>query len=268
MLAGDQLIILDAGSGIRELGNLLLKQVKGEPIKGHILISHTHWDHIQGFPFFAPAYLKGNEFTIYGSEGARKRLKDIWADQMRSEYFPVPLELMASKLDFWELSDGQKFQIGNVEVTTKTMNHPGLCFAYRLFHEGKTLVYATDNEPYRWTLDSSARTEEQKATNRALIEQMDTAFVQFAEGADLLIHDAQYTVKEYKTHIGWGHSFLDFVVEIAREAHVKNLALFHHDPLHTDRQIDQMVQYCRQLIKKEKMKLKCSGAKEGMKVTL
>lgn len=264
--SASQLIILDAGSGIRPLGHNILKHARGRPVKASILISHTHWDHIQGFPFFAPAYIDGNEFTIYGCEGARKRLRDIWADQMRSEYFPVPLELMASKLEFVELTDGDVFEIGDVQVKTKAMNHPGLCLGYRLSSEGKSVVYATDNEPYRHLLGASAWGGEQPDTS--LVSELDQALVTFAEGADLLVHDAQFTPDEYEKHTGWGHSFTSFVVQTAEEAKVGQLALFHHDPAHSDDKVDAMVKDCRRMLRAAGRSIPCFGAREGAKIVL
>ena len=266
----DVLIIFDAGTGIRSLGRSLMKRKGGRPIEGHILLSHTHWDHIQGFPFFAPAFAQGNRFAVYGCEGASKRLEDILAGQMGTEYFPVTLSEMGSEIEFVSVGRGS-FRIGPVEVVTEFMNHPGLCLGYRVSSEGRTVVYTTDNEPYfgllsmrRGERGNRDLTEKERASLKSLDEQT----VQFIRDADLLIADTHWTLGEYKHKLGWGHGSVDHALEIALQAGVRQLALFHHSPTRSDAQIDAVVKRCRQKLRRMGADLKCFAAREGLKVVL
>ncbi len=181
---GDQLLILDAGTGIRPFGLSLLKEFQSKPIKGHIFVGHTHWDHIQGFPFFAPAFMSGNEFTVYSLHGAGKPLEKVFRGQMDSDYFPVHLGDMKAKLQFYELESD--VQLGDTVVSYTFLNHPGLAIGFRICSNGRSLVYLSDHEPYgKLSPDGDSPNE------------MDLAIARFAEKADLLICEAQYTEEEY-----------------------------------------------------------------------
>ncbi len=260
--AGDTLIILDAGSGIRELGLSLMKEFGPNAMHGHLLITHTHWDHIQGLPFFVPGYLPRNRFKIYGGSGMDNNFRAIIQGQMDPNYFPVPMEEMAARLDFMEI-DGPEFNIDDVHIRTTFTNHPGLCLAFRLERKGKTIVYYTDNEPYRKQMMSKKGTNGQTHQDPLeFAESLDLEAVKFATGTDLFIYDAQYTEEEYKTKVGWGHSTVDDAVALALGSRVKSLALFHHDPMHDDAFVDQMVGHGRRLAKLQSTKLKVFGARE------
>jgi len=279
--AEGNLIILDAGSGIRKLGlRLMADAATIGKLEGHILLSHTHWDHIQGFPFFVPAFVKGNRFIVYGANRATNSLEAVLAGQMEHSYFPVNLDGMGADVKFVELHEGQ-LRIGGTLITAKVLNHPGGVFGYRIESGGKTLVYATDNEPYRELLtigeirldspppagmkqgDASI---DERITN--YVRDLDDRIVQLSAGADLLIHDAQYTRQEYKSRIGWGHSSVDDVVEIALKARVKRLMLFHHDPAHSDEMIASMEAYATEMVRNRGENMLVSAARAGEELTL
>lgn len=227
--AADTLVIIDCGSGLHGLGQSLVKP--GKPVlKGHILISHTHWDHIQGIPFFAPFFGPGNEWDIYAPKGIGQSLQDTLAGQMQYAYFPVRLEEMGAKIRYHELFEGD-FQLGEVSVRTRYMNHTAVTLGFRLEADDAALVYASDHEPFSRHLASG---------NGEILGQ-DREHCEFLTGADLVIHDAQYTLSEYASKIGWGHSTVEYAVAMCRAAGAARLALTHHDPLRTDSAIEEIV---------------------------
>ena len=252
---GKQLLILDAGTGIRVLGQSLLSEFQGGPIQGHIFIGHTHWDHIQGFPFFAPAFNPSNEFTIYSLHGAEKPLDKVFRGQMDSDYFPVLLSDMKANLKFCELES--EVHLGDTQVSYIFLNHPGLAVAFRISFAGRSLVYVSDHENYgRLTPGGPSPNP------------MDLEIARFAENAELLISEAQYTEEEYAQKKGWGHStFLD-VLERAAQAQVKRLAIFHHDPSHDDAFLDRILEFCQQTIADRNYAFSCSLAQEGTSIEI
>jgi phosphoribosyl 1,2-cyclic phosphodiesterase len=231
--AADTLVIIDCGSGLHGLGQALT-QVGKPGLKGHILISHTHWDHIQGIPFFDPFFPPGNEWDIYAPKGLGQSLHDTLAGQMQYDYFPVRLDQMGAKIRYHELIEGD-FQIGDLMVRTQYMNHTALTLGYRLEADGAALVYASDHEPFSRHL----------ASGKGEIQGQDRRHCEFLAGADLVIHDAQFTLNEYASKIGWGHSTVEYAIAMSREAEVGRLALTHHDPLRTDDAIDDIVRNAR-----------------------
>lgn len=245
----NELIILDVGTGIRELGISLLKEFKQSPIKGNILITHTHWDHIQGFPFFLSGYIPKNKFMIYGPKSADLSLEKIFEGQFESNYFPVSLDDVLAKLHFINLTE-EEINIGDIRITSIYLNHPGMTLGYKIEYSGKTVVYATDNEL------SLASTHATKSLR------------DFASNADILITDTQYSDEEYKTHVGWGHSSVSNSVNLGMTSNVKNLVLFHHDPMHSDEEIDQMEKDANEILARENSKINCFAAREGQSITI
>jgi phosphoribosyl 1,2-cyclic phosphodiesterase len=227
---GGHVLILDAGTGLRPLGRALMKDFADRPLTVHLFISHTHWDHIQGFPFFAPAYLAGTTIHVYGAPGQGRSLEKVLRGQMDADYFPVGLADLAATLDVHEFR-AEAFQIGDVQVDAAHLNHPAMNLAWRVTASGRRIVYATDHEPHATTLEHVAGRGEE---GRAFGAKLDAALVDFARDADLLIADAQYTDEEYDNRMGWGHSPLSATTTFAMAARVKALGLFHHDPLHGD----------------------------------
>ena len=225
--AGNELIILDAGTGIYPLGQSL-----APPVAATLFVSHFHWDHIQGFPMFRPAYTPGNRLTLYGRGDGPDGLEACLRRQMQPPSFPVPLDAMAAKLDFRSIRPGGEVRVGEARVRAAALHHPQGCLGFRISLAGRSIVYATDTEQMDGVLDPS--------------------LVEFARGADLLICDAQYTDDEYRGSCapcrrGWGHSTVSEACRVARAASVDRLALFHHDPAHDDDKIEAMLCEARAL---------------------
>jgi len=235
--------IIDAGTGIRKLGNDLITQ-EHEQFDDIILgLSHTHWDHIQGFPFFKPAYDQRRHFTIAigNRDNVRADLQTIFAAQMEDVYFPIPLHAMGATFSFWEPDVSKVYQVRGINLTASLHNHPGGAYGYRIEENGKTVVYCTDVEHG---------------------ENINSDVVDLASHADLLIHDAQYTPEELKSKRGWGHSSWEQACQVALKAEVKNLALFHHDPEHNDIFLRQMERDCQSIF------ANTVSAREGLDITI
>ncbi len=215
--AGHQLLVLDAGSGLRLLGQELMKTEFG---KGHgaadFLISHTHWDHIQGLPFFGPGFVAGNQLTFHSPH---THLETAFVQQQSEIYFPVPLSYLSADIQFHHIRARAWTQIGDLRVYPLRMVHPGESYGYRIEHNGASLVYATDAE-YKHMDPASTQ-----------------VYVDFFRGADLLIFDAQYSLNDALDKVDWGHSSPVMGAELAHRAYVQRLALFHHDPVSDDRTI-------------------------------
>jgi phosphoribosyl 1,2-cyclic phosphodiesterase len=254
-----EIIIFDAGTGIRALGQALMREFRDQPLTIHLFISHTHWDHIQGFPFFMPAFLPTTTLHIYGSRGQGRPLDRILRGQMDADYFPVALGDMKSILHVHEFK-GKPLQIGEATIAGMYLNHPGMTLGYRVTHAGNSVVYATDNEPFQQTLPHLGHRAE---AGRVFGQRLDTEFVRFIAGTDLYIGDAQYTDEEYPERIGWGHSSIGATVEVAMEAQVRALAFFHHDPLHDDTAVAAMAETAQRLIEARGSALHCFAAREG-----
>jgi len=221
--AGDRLIILDAGTGLFQLGQTLV-----QPARATFFISHYHWDHIQGFPFFRPAYAAANRFTLYGPGKGELGLKAALARQMEAPHFPVTLAAMHAQLDFRSIESGEGVSVGPVRVRALALNHPQGCLGYRISFAGRSVVYATDTEHIAPGVGDPGTSE-------------------LARNADLLIYDSQYTDDEYygrgcAARQGFGHSTIEEACRLARAADVKQLAIFHHDPSHDDAYIEELTE--------------------------
>ncbi|MFH1416268.1 MAG: response regulator [Elusimicrobiota bacterium] len=224
---GKKLLIFDAGTGIRELGIALNEEYGDRPIEGRVFITHAHWDHIQGFPFFTPVYIAANKFEVYGPMGADRNIEKIICGQHDLNYFPVSIADLLAKINFIDLT-GEDVRIDDINISYMYLNHPGMTIGYKIECSEKTIIYATDNE-----LDPDVGSSEKKDYLMILSE--------FVKDADILITDAQYSDEEYKLKKGWGHSPINTVLDFAMNAGVKKLVFFHHDPMHTDEQLDELV---------------------------
>jgi phosphoribosyl 1,2-cyclic phosphodiesterase len=222
----DRLFVFDCGTGFRTLGQHLTKQASGQPLFAHIFVSHYHWDHIQGIPFFRPLYDSPNNVFIFHSSKRNRSLKRVMEEQMAAPYFPVNMNDMQANRAFHDIEAGRVALDDDVTVQAAWLNHPQGCMGFRIESKEGVLVYATDNEPGDPEFDKSVR--------------------KLAEGADVLIYDAQYLPEEYEAHKrGWGHSHWREAVKIVMESGAKDLILFHHDPDHTDVCLDNVVKEAR-----------------------
>lgn len=244
----DKILIIDAGTGIRELGESLIEENFSREI--NMIITHSHWDHIQGFPFFKPIYLKKTKINIRGCLSASKKLKQILANQMEKTYFPVPLNALSSEIRFIdECVDSWK--LGEASIEGIEVNHPSLCYAVKITEDNKSFVFMTDNELYQENPNTDYET-----------------LVEFVKGVDYLIHDTMYFDKEMSEKRGWGHSSVGEVAKFAVDADVKNLGLYHHDPTHTDDQVDEMERRCKQILKEKGSDILCFATYDRQEIIL
>lgn len=253
--AGGRLVILDAGSGLRPLGHTLMKQ-RNRELTADILLSHTHWDHIQGLPFFKPLSSRETSVNIYGAAQEGVPLKDILGRQMDPMVFPIPLNALAAGLTVVEISEGE-FDLDDFHVCSFRLRHPGTTLGYRLvpFSRGRELAYVTDNElgpggSYEVTPDWRER------------------LVQFVAGADTLVHDAMYLDQIIQARAGWGHSTPRQAVDLAAEGRCSRLILFHHEPEHSDEAIDHLLSDTRDYAARVAPRLQVDAAAEGMRFSL
>jgi len=238
----NRIAIMDAGTGIRNLGKEIIQEGISQQVI-NIVFSHFHWDHIQGLPFFAPAYKKNQKLGMLamGRKGKIKNLKEIFSLQMQKEYFPIRIEAMGAHFEFLTLGGKETIFGAMVKAIPQHHLYYGGSYGFRLEDEGRSLAICTDIEH---------------------IDGIDPKIVEFARGADLLIHDGQYTKKEYRKYKGWGHSTCEMAAKVAKQAKVKRLIITHHDPDHNDDFLDAMEKSCQKLFPNS------CFAKEGMEVVV
>ncbi len=253
--AGGHLVILDAGTGIRALGLQLVEKQNGA-LRAEILLTHAHWDHIQGLPYFKPFFAAGNAVRIWGSRQGTASLEAILRQQMDPAVFPVPLDALSAALTVQEIAAGD-FTVGEFRVRAMKLRHPGTTLGYRLtpVAGGASLAYVTDNE-----LGSGGHYAEPASWRKD--------FVEFLRGVDVLVHDAMYTPGELESHRGWGHSTYEEAVTLAAEAGARRLVLFHHEPEHADTAMDALVAAAQQVARTRGGPAEVLAAQEGMQLTL
>ncbi len=245
-------IVIDAGSGVRELGNSLLQnELPKGPLNIRLYLSHTHWDHIMGFPYFVPIYIPGTKLKVFGPVSFEDDpLKDVVGGQMKYRYFPINVGELAADIEYDRLREEPGIDLGDgLLMTTKILNHPITALGYRFEYKGKVFCTCYDHEPYRNLFITDPEHPEYDEAmayeGEEVANEQNLAIEDFFRDADLLIHDSQYTEEEYQTKVNWGHSSFEHAIASANRAGVKKLILFHHDPDRTDEQIDELAKtYC------------------------
>jgi phosphoribosyl 1,2-cyclic phosphodiesterase len=271
---GARPIVIDAGTGIRRLGQELMKGRCGAGCGSvDLLISHTHWDHIQGLPFFSPLYKAGNVLHIYARQRDDTHLRAVFASQTEGLYFPVPLDALKARVEFHELVEGQAFSIGQARIRCTRLNHPWIAMAYRIDADGGAVVYASDTAPFSDVLLEHEFIAKPPVVGAPLdqaaaakLAAMRRGLIDLCRGADFLVYDTQFTPEEYLSRPHWGHSTPDDALAIAREAGVATLCLYHHAPGRSDDQQDEILARCRR--QAEGSGLEVVAAREGMEVSL
>ena len=250
--ARGQFLIFDAGSGIKQLDRLA--QENRTNFHARIFVSHPHWDHINALPFFAPLYQQGNEFEILGASHGDLSMRELIAGQMDGIYFPVNINQFAARVYFRNLCE-QTIEFDDIKVSTMLLNHPGYCLGYRVDYRGRSICYMTDNEIF--PKDSPHYDPVYRAK-----------LINFVRGADTLIMDTTYTDEEYLEHVGWGHSCVREVVDVAHEAEAKNLCIFHHDPAQDDDAVDRKLEQAKARIRELESNTEVTAPSEGSSIRL
>ncbi|HPG29424.1 MAG TPA: MBL fold metallo-hydrolase [bacterium] len=260
-----EILIIDAGTGIRMLGSQLMKEFGKNPIEAQILLSHTHWDHIQGIPFFIPLYIPGNKFDFIGPYGTKRDLKDIINLQMDHDFFPLNFDGLPSSNFFKQMGDDEETNYKHFNIKTKVLNHGGLgsVIGFKISFENKTVVYSSDHEGYELFFKSNS------GKTQKVIDNMEAKYRKFIEGADLLIHDAQYDSEDYNKKKGWGHSSIDYAINIALAAAVKKLYIIHYDPDYSDEKIDGIIESKKKFIEENELTgFELAAAVEGLEIKI
>jgi len=271
---GKKLIVIDAGSGIRSLGDWLVRNdLKNGPIDADVFLTHTHWDHIMGFPMFTPIYVPGTTLRIRGPVNFEdETLEQIIGSQLSYRYWPVRQEDLAAKITYQSLKETELDLGDGVRVKTKYLNHPVLCLGYRIEYEGKAFATAYDHEPFinLFPTDPADPDYDPVIAEEAglAVKEGNERIESFYQGVDLLIHDTQYSAKEYKaSKVGWGHSSFEYAINAANRAGVKHLLLFHHDPNRTDAELQELELFYQEKIR-GKTAMRLEASREGLTVLL
>ncbi len=266
----DQLVICDAGSGIIPLGNELMGQSKIRNLL--IVLTHYHWDHICGLPFFVPAFVPDWNISFFGPGQCDDEIKEHVSAQMQAPYFPVGTETWLANVDYLQPTNNQELTVGPVSFKYHNVHHPGTTYGYRIKAKDKSIIYISDNECLFLGKSIDQKFDELNEEEKKLYDEMRKeeylAEIELVKGADILIHDAQYTPEDYEKKRGWGHSCYIDTVNIAIEAGVKELYLYHHDPNYDDKALEKIHEHSLSIIKEKNSALKCHLAKEGLVVDL
>jgi phosphoribosyl 1,2-cyclic phosphodiesterase len=267
-------VVVDAGTGIRKLGKELAAEAEGNT-EAHLLISHTHWDHIQGLPFFSPLYQKGNRLCVYARKRDDLHLRAVFASQTDDPYFPIPFDEAKADIAFRELSDEDTFEISDVKVACARLNHPYIATAYRLAVDGASVVYVSDTAPFsdilfedQFVAQPPGPGAELSAVDLKKLARMRDGVVRLCEGADLVVYDTMFTPEDYKRIPHFGHSRPSDALRICQEAGARQLALFHHAPERSDAEVDAILAETQAAARRDGIKLEIVAAYEGLDVSL
>ena len=267
---GDHLLICDAGTGIVPFGNEIIKQSKIKEML--IIMTHYHWDHICGLPFFVPAFMPDWKINFFGPGHSGNDIKEYVSAQMRAPFFPVGTETWLANTNYLNPTEDNQLSYGPISFTYQSVHHPGTTYGYRILVNGKSILYISDNECL--FLNKAIRekyaefnSEEQALYDAMQQEEYDSELA-LIKGADILIHDAQYTAEDYRKKHGWGHSCYIDTVNTAIDAGVKELYLYHHDPTYDDKTIEKIGESALAIIEDRSSPLKCYIAREGMQIDL
>lgn len=241
--AAGECVIVDAGTGMRQLGNKLLREANGQPAQYHVLLSHVHWDHIQGLPFFSPAYIPGTRISVYALLTAADELNQVIGGITRHEFFPMPLEAVPAAFDFHQVEPGVDFVVGGFHITPIALNHPYGSVGYRIDGDGSSVAYVADTAPFDKVLHKQhflSGPEPLSEDDKLALTSMREALVARLRGVDTVIYDTHFLPEEYERFPHYGHSTPDQALVICQEAGVRRLVLYHHAPGHSDDQMDQV----------------------------
>jgi phosphoribosyl 1,2-cyclic phosphodiesterase len=254
----NKLIILDAGTGIRGLGNYIVRNKLNDPLD--ILLSHYHWDHIQGIPFFVPIYQKGREITFHGIPGSEKSIQKLLSSQMEKDYFPINIDEVPADIKFRHIRPNESFKWDGLDINTYNVYHPTPTLTFKICEKNKCVVYMTDNE-----LDVTGENDKNKFER---LKKKNEELINFCYGCEYLIHDMMFDEKLIGNKIGWGHSSNIALANFARLANVKNLVFFHYNPEYTDTKIDELLESTKRDLKKNGSEINCIASKEGLTISL
>lgn len=267
-------VVVDAGTGIRKLGKELALEAEGKS-EVHLLISHTHWDHIQGLPFFSPLYQKGNRLCVYARKRDDLHLRAVFASQTDDPYFPIPFDEAKADIDFKELQDSEQFEVKDVKVACARLNHPYIATAYRLSVDGASVVYVSDTAPFsdilfedEFIAQPPGPGAELPTADKKKLARMREGVVRLCEGADLVVYDTMFTPEDYKRIPHFGHSRPADALQICQEAGARQLALFHHAPERSDAEVDAILAETQATAKREGISLDIVAAYEGLDISL
>jgi phosphoribosyl 1,2-cyclic phosphodiesterase len=267
--ADERLVIIDLGTGVKPLGDMLMKgDLKNHPIDTDIFITHTHWDHIMGFPMFAPLFVPSTSLRIRGPVTYEdETLEAIIGAQLSYRYWPVRQSELAARIEYGALKETTLDLGGGLSVITKYLNHPILCLGYRFEYQGKSIATAYDHEPFRNLFptdpDDPGYDEDAAEEGELAVKEENEKIFRFFRDADVLIHDSQYTAAEFEKHLGWGHSSFEYCINTAEKTGVKKLVFFHHDPNRTDQELARIEEHYRA---KTKPGMEVMMAREGLTV--
>ncbi len=267
---GDHILICDAGTGLINFGNEILKQSKIKELL--IILTHYHWDHICGLPYFVPAFTPNWDISIFGPGQSEKDIEEYVSAQMKAPFFPVGTETWLASINYPKPPEDHKMSYGPISFSYQNVHHPGTTYGYRINANGKTVLYISDNECLYLEKSVKQKYQEMSKEEQGLYDRMQKEEyedeLKLLQGADILIHDAQYTLEDYEKKRGWGHSCYIDTVNTAIDAEVGELYLYHHDPTYDDNAMEAIQTHAQDIVKQRNSSMKCYIAREGTIIDL